>query len=775
MAVRGDQLGRGSVIGGYRIDELIGRGGMGLVYRATNVALNRIYALKVLAPGLAEDEGFRQRFKREMRIAASLHHPNIVGIHYAGEQDGMLFFVMDYVTGTDLREILMKQGALDPNRAVDLLEQFASALDAAHRRGLVHRDVKPGNIMITVKDGEEHAYLTDFGLAKKFDTASGLTTKGSIVGTVDYMAPEQITGSRTDARTDIYALGCVFYQMLTGKVPYERENSVATLYAHVHEPPPPLDGDISDTHPAFAPVFEKAMAKDSDERYFSAGDFARDAAAALRGMRDMAPPTVVATGEATPIVLATVEPAPATPIEDEPRAHELTPAPASDAPSEPAAADDATKLAAEDDATKLGAPDEAAEQTAPPAPPTGAGDDAEVDDPYETIASSAVPPPGTKSPGAAEPEPPRESLPPAAAEPEPPRESIPPAAADPEPPRETVPPAAPEQGGSEVIRPAGIAAAAAAASSEQARPSSPPSSQQAPASSPPSVQQPPPPPPPTSGAGGGSGPTEPPKKRSRLPIFAGLAVLVAAAIVVIVLVSGGSSTPAGQPFDAAAQPVPTNRVTGDGTATLHLNADDASVTVDTNGLLNGQPHALHIHAGGKGVCPPASAARLHNGHRTISTTNGIAYYGKPQVALTTSGDTSVKSIVAFSRYPRVGDIRYTRAVTVPPGVAAAIRAGNAVLVVHGIDYDHNGIYDNVLDRSDLDSSLPGESTAPALCGRLVPTKSASISGGTTYAVTFHRTVVAAVAQGSSFALLCHLLGVDPTAVSDRRVAGLTAT
>ena len=327
MAVRGDQLGRGSVIGGYRIDELIGRGGMGLVYRATNVALNRIYALKVLAPGLAEDEGFRQRFKREMRIAASLHHPNIVGIHYAGEQDGMLFFVMDYVTGTDLREILMKQGALDPNRAVDLLEQFASALDAAHRRGLVHRDVKPGNIMITVKDGEEHAYLTDFGLAKKFDTASGLTTKGSIVGTVDYMAPEQITGSRTDARTDIYALGCVFYQMLTGKVPYERDNSVATLYAHVHEPPPPLDGDISDTHPAFAPVFEKAMAKDSDERYFSAGDFARDAAAALRGMRDMAPPTVVATGEATPIVLATVEPAPATPIEDEPRAHEVTPAP----------------------------------------------------------------------------------------------------------------------------------------------------------------------------------------------------------------------------------------------------------------------------------------------------------------------------------------------------------------------------------------------------------------------------------------------------------------
>src|SRR2546423_1784309 len=304
MAVRGDELQRGTVVGGYRIDELIGRGGMGLVYRVTNVALNRIYALKVLAPALAEDEQFRQRFKREMRIAASLHHPNVVGIHYAGEHDGMLFFVMDYVTGTDLREVLLKHGAIDPDRAVELLEQFASALDAAHHRGLVHRDVKPANILITVKDGGEHAYLTDFGLAKKFDTASGLTVKGSVVGTVDYMAPEQITGSRTDARTDIYALGCVFYQMLSGNVPYERDNSVATLFAHVHDDPPPLVGDIADTYPAFGPVLLKAMAKEPDERYLSAGDFARDAAAALHGMRDNAPPTIVATGEATPLPAA---------------------------------------------------------------------------------------------------------------------------------------------------------------------------------------------------------------------------------------------------------------------------------------------------------------------------------------------------------------------------------------------------------------------------------------------------------------------------------------
>jgi len=200
-----------------------------------------------------------------------------------------------------LREVLLKHGAIEPTRAVDLLEQFGAALDAAHRRGLVHRDVKPANILITVKDGEEHAYLTDFGLAKKFDTASGLTVKGSVVGTVDYMAPEQITGTRTDARTDVYALGCVFYQMLTGNVPYERDNSVATLFAHVHEPPPPLQGGISETYPAFAPVLEKAMAKEPSDRYFSAGDFARDAAAALRGMRDTAPPTIVGIGEATPL------------------------------------------------------------------------------------------------------------------------------------------------------------------------------------------------------------------------------------------------------------------------------------------------------------------------------------------------------------------------------------------------------------------------------------------------------------------------------------------
>jgi hypothetical protein len=173
---------------------------------------------------------------------------------------------------------------------------------------------------------------------------------------------------------------------------------------------------------------------------------------------------------------------------------------------------------------------------------------------------------------------------------------------------------------------------------------------------------------------------------------------------------------------------------------------------------------MHIHAGGKGVCPPASAARLHNGHAAISTSNGIAFYGPPQVALTSSGDTSRKSIVDFPRYPTTGEISYTRKITVPAGVAAAIRANNAIVVVHGIDYNHNGIYDNVLDRSELNRSLPGEATAPALCGHLVAQRTTTAGPGgssaTTYAVVLRPAVALAATPGEDrFALLCHLLGI----------------
>jgi tRNA A-37 threonylcarbamoyl transferase component Bud32 len=663
MPVRGDELERGRVIGGYRVDELISRGGMGLVYRVTHVALNRIYALKVLDPALGEDEQFRERFRREVRTAASLNDPNIVGIHYAGDDEGLLFFVMDYVTGTDLRQVLLKDGAIEPGRAVDLLEQSASALDAAHRRGLVHRDVKPANILITVRDGQEHAYLTDFGLAKKFDTATGLTAKGHLVGTVDYMAPEQITGAHTDARTDVYALGCVFYQMLSGKVPYERDNSIATLFAHVNDPPPPLADEVSDTHPAFAAVLEKAMAKESSDRYFSAGDFARAATAALQGLGYSAPPTIVGTGEAAPFSRA--ESAPSTVGSDE-----------------------------------TGAPIAPVGST-PPAEP-GPGPTA----PADSVAGQGAP--ATREPSAR----------------------------------------------------AGQTISAATASEARAAETIPP----------------------TAAGGGGRdlGGTGGALRRYRWPALAALVLVVVVVVVVIALGSGGSSKPQGQPFGAAAQPVPTNHVTGSGTASVRLNGEVAAVTIDTNGLLNGSPHAMHIHAGGKGVCPPASAARAHNGHLAISTTDGIKFYGPPQVSLTSSGDTGPKSIVDFARYPTVGAIKYTRDITVPPGIAAAIRSGNAVIVVHGIDYNHNGIYDNVLDRSELNQNLPGEATAPALCGPLVPTQTADTgttgrSEGTAYRVSLHRAQLPVATAGSGYVLLCHLLGIDPTTGSEPRRGSVTAT
>src|SRR3984885_13111878 len=300
MPVRGARLALGAELGGYRIDELIGQGAMGMVYRVTNIGLNRTYALKVLAPELAEDEQFRKRFQREMQIAASLEHPNVVGVHYAGEQEGVLFLAMDYVHASDLRKLMTEQGALRPSRAVELLRQVALALDAAHASGLVHRDIKPGNILLTVRDGREHAYLTDFGLAKRSDTLAALTVQGAMVGTVDYMAPEQVTGYPSDARTDICALGCVLFEMLSGKVPYERETSVATLFAHVHDPPPRLESPLAEEHPEFMAVLERAMAKQPGDRYLSAGDLARDAAAALAGTHSTGAESMVATGEARP-------------------------------------------------------------------------------------------------------------------------------------------------------------------------------------------------------------------------------------------------------------------------------------------------------------------------------------------------------------------------------------------------------------------------------------------------------------------------------------------
>ena len=291
----------GSLVAGYRIDELISRGGMGIVYRVTSLEAGHVYALKVLAPELSGDEEFRHRLIREMRIAAALRHPNVVAVRQADEHHGLPFLVMDYVPGTDLREVIRQSGPIEPQRATSLLAQVASALDAAHDRGLVHRDVKPANILIATSDGREHAYVTDFGLAKRFDgepSMSAITRTGAVVGTVDYMSPEQITGRRTDGRADIYGLGCVYFEMLMGVVPYRRENSLmATLFAHVNDPPPPLRGDLARRYPRLRAVIERALAKEPSDRYASAGALAEDAAAAVDGSPRYRPRAADSSGQ----------------------------------------------------------------------------------------------------------------------------------------------------------------------------------------------------------------------------------------------------------------------------------------------------------------------------------------------------------------------------------------------------------------------------------------------------------------------------------------------
>ena len=210
----------GSEFAGHTIEAEAGRGGMGVVYRARDVALDRLVALKVITPNLAEDDDFRQRFKRESRVAAGIRHPHVIAIHRAGEQDGVLFITMDFVHGTDLKEALTERGRLPPIEAAQIVSQVGAALDAAHARGLVHRDIKPANVLLESNGEAPHAYLTDFGLTKHASSQSGMTETGMFVGTMDYIAPEQIQGARLDARADVYSLGCVLFQSLTGDVPY---------------------------------------------------------------------------------------------------------------------------------------------------------------------------------------------------------------------------------------------------------------------------------------------------------------------------------------------------------------------------------------------------------------------------------------------------------------------------------------------------------------------------------------------------------------------------
>ena len=254
---------------------------MGAVYRAQEVGLGRRVALKVIAPELAEGQRFRERFLHESRVAASLDHPHVVPIFNAGEDDGVLFLAMRYVEGTDLGKLLAAEGALEPGRAVGLLEQVAEALDAAHERGLVHRDVKPSNVLIAVAAGKEHCYLADFGLTKRTGSLSGVSAPGDVVGTLEYVAPEQITGDEVDGRADLYSLGCVLYESLTGQSPFPRATDVALLWAHVHEEPVPPSKARPELPRALDTVFARALAKDPGRRYASAGELVAAARSAL--------------------------------------------------------------------------------------------------------------------------------------------------------------------------------------------------------------------------------------------------------------------------------------------------------------------------------------------------------------------------------------------------------------------------------------------------------------------------------------------------------------
>src|SRR6516162_4837070 len=274
----------GDEFAGYRIRAVLGRGGMSVVYQAENVRLSNVIALKVLTPELATDDVFRARFLEESRIAASLNHPNVIPIYDMGSHDGLLYIAMRYVSGTDMRQMIKKRGRILPATALFLVSQAARALDAAHRKGLVHRDVKPGNLLIERGSDEadpDHVYLADFGITKHAMSRSGLTSTGQFLGTIDYVAPEQIRGTSVLGLADQYSLGCVLYECLTGRVPFEKDLDAAIIWAHVEETPTMPTVLRPELPPEVDEVFGRVLAKRPDERYGSCREFVEAARMAL--------------------------------------------------------------------------------------------------------------------------------------------------------------------------------------------------------------------------------------------------------------------------------------------------------------------------------------------------------------------------------------------------------------------------------------------------------------------------------------------------------------
>jgi serine/threonine-protein kinase len=289
------ELQTGSEFAGCRIEGVLGRGGMGVIYRATELRLGRPVALKLIATEQASDPDVRERFEREARMTASIEHPNVVPVYAAGEEDGHLYLVMRFVPGTDLHHLLQEERRVPPARAASIVAQVADALDAAHAAGLVHRDVKPANILIN----NDHAYLSDFGITRVQASDTRITDSGNWIGTVDFMAPEHLRGEPTDARADVYALGCVLFTALTGTPPFRRDTVPVTITAHLHDPPP-RPSETAGVPAAFDAVIARALAKDPADRYPSAGDLGRAARAAAAGEWASTARGSVATGAATP-------------------------------------------------------------------------------------------------------------------------------------------------------------------------------------------------------------------------------------------------------------------------------------------------------------------------------------------------------------------------------------------------------------------------------------------------------------------------------------------
>ncbi|HZO61365.1 MAG TPA: serine/threonine-protein kinase [Gaiellaceae bacterium] len=301
----------GDEFAGYRLVSLIGHGGMSIVYRAEHIGLERSVALKLLSPQLSEDADFRERFQRESKVAAALEHPNIIPIYEAGEEQGVLYIAMRYVEGADLKSRLKQGGPLEAPQLAALISQVAAALEAAHEKGLIHRDVKPANILIAVGagvEGADHAYLSDFGVAKN-TAAAGVTKTGLFVGTADYASPEQIEGKPLDGRADIYSLGCVAYEALTATPTYAKDSEVAMMYAHLLEPPPKLTEKRPDLPGEVDEVIAKAVAKSKEDRYARPMEFAIALRQAFAGTSAPAAAAVAPQPGAGETVLAGAPPA----------------------------------------------------------------------------------------------------------------------------------------------------------------------------------------------------------------------------------------------------------------------------------------------------------------------------------------------------------------------------------------------------------------------------------------------------------------------------------